>query len=77
MVTRSRKRRWSREEITRSSQVSVAETPRPIAAAITRVSFPSTAPLPSSASHSAIRASGTAASSDSTNAVTSSRGSWW
>ncbi len=54
----------------------VAETPSPTAAAITSPSSPSTTPLPSRASHSAISASGSAASSDSTNAVTSSRGSW-
>jgi hypothetical protein len=60
----------------RRNQVPVAETPRPIAAASKSRGRCSTTPLPSSISHSATSASGSAASCDSTNAHSIMVGSW-
>src|SRR6202050_4169425 len=76
MVTLSRKRRWTRVLMVRRNQVAAADTPRPIAAPCTRPGLCSRTPLPSSISHKARSASGSAASCDSTNAVIIKRGSW-
>jgi len=75
MVTRSRKRRWTRESTTRRTQVAADDSPRPAAAASSRRRSPSSTPLPSRASHRARSASGSAAASDSRKDATSSPGS--
>src|SRR6185436_9005368 len=76
MVTLSRKRRWTRVPTVRRNQVAAADSPRPTDAVRTRTALFSSTPLPSSISHSARSASGSAASCDSTNAASISRGSW-
>ena len=68
IVTLSRKRRCTRVLTVRRNHVAAVETPRPIAAPCTRPDRCSRTPLPSSISHSASSASGSAASCDSTNA---------
>src|SRR5215210_7017824 len=76
IVTLSRKRRCTRTLTVRSNHVAVAEIPSASAAMRTILpSCPST-PLPSSASHQAINASGSAASNASTNAASMRPGSW-
>ena len=76
IVTRSRKRRWTRASTVRSTQVAAADSPRPTAATSSSRRSPSSTPLPSRASHRASRASGRAAASDSRKEATSSPGSW-
>src|SRR5437762_5194504 len=76
MVTLSRKRRCTRVLIVRRNHVAAADTPSPAAAAVTSVGRLLTTPMPSTISHSAISASGSAASCDSANAASISRGSW-
>src|SRR2546425_919042 len=76
MVTLSRKRRCMRVLTVRRNHVAAADTPRPIAAPWIMPGRCSRTPLPSSISHNARSASGSAASCDSTNAVTIKRGSW-
>src|SRR5437867_788092 len=76
MVTLSRKRRCTRVPTVRRNHVAAVDTPRPIAAARTMPGRCSRTPLPSSISHKARSASGSAASCDSTNATTIKRGSW-
>ena len=75
IVTLSRKRRWTRVPTTRRYQLAVADAARPAAA-------PSTAPRscrrtssPSSLSHTAMRASGSAANRDNRKAASSRPGS--
>ena len=75
MVTRSRNRRWVRSLTTRRNQVAVAETPRPIAAAIASLRSWASTPSARSFSQSARSASGSAESSDNPNATTRSLGS--
>src|SRR5215210_5113274 len=76
IVTLSRKRRCTRTLTVRSNHVAVAEIPSASAAMRTILpSCPST-PLPSSASHQAINASGNAASNTRTNAASMRPGSW-
>src|SRR5580658_550409 len=76
IVTLSRKRRCTRVLSVRRNQVAAAVTPRPIAVPSTIPGLCSRTPLPSSISHNARRASGSAASCDSTNAAIINRGSW-
>src|SRR5436309_11287934 len=76
MATLSRNVRWTRVLTVRSTHVAVVDTARPIAAPITSPRRCSTTPLPSSISHSASSASGSAASCDRTNDTSISRGSW-
>src|SRR5258708_16687658 len=76
MVTLSRKRRCTRVLTVRRNQVATADAPRPIAAPCTMPGLCWRRPLPSSISHRARSASGSAASCDSTNATTIKRGSW-
>src|ERR1700736_1917987 len=76
IVTLSRKRRCTRVLTVRRNQVAAVETPRPIAAPCTMPGLCSKTPLPSSMSHKARSASGSAASCDSTNATNIKRGSW-
>src|SRR5229473_1769834 len=75
MVTLSRKRRCTRVLTVRRNHVAAVDTPRPIAAPSTMPGRCSRTPLPSSISHKARSASGSAASCDSTNATTIKRGS--
>src|SRR5262245_34322736 len=76
MVTLSRKRRCTRVLTVRRNQVAAADTPSPIAAARVIPGRCSSTPLPRSMSHSAKRASGSAASCDSTKDTSINRGSW-
>src|SRR3984893_13388257 len=76
IVTLSRKRRCTRGLTVRRNHVAAVDTPRPIAAPCTMLGLCSSTPLPSSISHNARSASGSAASCDSTNAATIKRGSW-
>src|SRR5467141_3801996 len=76
MVTLSRKRRCTRVLTVRRNHVAAVETPSPIAAPFTVPGLCSRTPLPSSISHRARSASGSAASCDSTKATTIRRGSW-
>ncbi len=76
IVTLSRNRRSTRVLTVRRNQVAVADTARPIAAVHTSPGRLSSRPLPSSISHSAISASGSAASCESAKAASISRGSW-
>src|SRR6185369_3008512 len=76
IVTLSRKRRCTRVLIVRRNHVAAVDTARPIAATCIRPVLCSTTPLPSSASHNARSASGSAASCDRANATTIKRGSW-
>src|SRR5260370_29177246 len=76
MVTLSRKRRCTRVLTVRRNHVAAADTPRPIAAPCTMPGLCSRMPLPSSISHNARSASGSAASCESTNATAIRRGSW-
>src|SRR5215831_8749922 len=75
MVTLSRKRRCTRVLMVRKNQVAAVETPRPIAAARTALGRCSMTPLPSSISHNASSASGSAANCDRPNATAIRRGS--
>jgi hypothetical protein len=61
--------------MTRRNQVAAADTPRPTAATATRVPSSPSNPSAISFSHSAISASGSAASSDNPKATSSRRGS--
>src|SRR5262245_4538479 len=76
IVTLSRKRRCTRVLTVRRNHVAVADTPRPIADTITSPDRCSSTPLPSSANHTAMSASGNAESCDSTKATSMRRGSW-
>src|SRR5688572_6502561 len=76
IVTLSRNRRCTRVLTVRRNQVAAVDMPSPSAAPCTRPGLCSSTPLPSSISHNASSASGSAASCDSTNAVTINRGSW-
>src|SRR5436309_5278779 len=76
MVTLSRKRRCTRVLTVRRNHVAAVDTPRPIAAPFTIPGRCSRTPLPSSISHKARSASGSAASCARTNAATIKRGSW-
>src|SRR5882762_9615906 len=76
IVTLSRKRRCTRVPTVRRNHVPAVDTPRPIAAACNMPGLLSRTPLPSSMSHKARSASGSAASCDRTNAATIKRGSW-
>src|SRR5437867_11197010 len=76
IVTLSRKVRCTRVLAVRRNHVAVADTPRPTAAMRTRPGRPPRRPSPSSLSHSASSASGTAESSASRNAQSISPGSW-
>src|ERR1700722_3061177 len=76
MVTLSRKRRCTRVLIVRRNHVAAVDTPRPSAAPCTIPDRCSITPLPSSISHNASNASGSAASCDSPNAATIKPGSW-
>src|SRR4051794_34892834 len=76
MVTRSRKRRETRVLTVRRNQVAAADTARPNAAACTIPGRCATTPSPSSISHKARSASGSAASCDSAKEATINRGSW-
>src|SRR5271156_6512231 len=76
MVTLSRKRRCTRVLTVRRNQVAAVDTPRPIAAPCITPVRCSRKPLPSSASHKASSATGSAASCDKTNDTTIRRGSW-
>src|SRR5260370_39457612 len=76
MVTLSRKRRCTRVLTVRRTHVAAVDTPRPMAAPRTMPGLCSRMPLPSSISHNARSASGSAASCDSPNAATIKRGSW-
>src|ERR1700730_15562367 len=76
MVTLSRKRRCTRVLSVRINHVAAVETPRPIAAPCTMPGLCSRTPLPSSISHNARSASGSAASCDNPSAATIKRGSW-
>src|ERR1700675_2360658 len=76
MVTLSRKRRCRRVLTVRRNHVAAVDTPSPIAAPCTMPVLCSRTPLPSSISHKASSASGSAASCESTNATTIKRGSW-
>src|SRR5580700_11398621 len=75
IVTLSRKRRCTRVLTVRRNHVAAVDTPRPIAAPCTRPELCSRTPLPSSISHNARSASGSAASCDSPNAAAIRRGS--
>src|SRR5229473_5481908 len=75
MVTLSRNRRCTRVLTVRRNHVAAVDTPRPIAAPSTMPGLCSRTPLPSSISHNARSASGSAASCDSTNATSIKRGS--
>src|SRR5215472_9616899 len=75
IVTLSRKRRCTRVLTVRRNQVAAAETPRPMAAPCTIAGRCSRAPLPSSISHNARSASGSAASCETTKAASIKRGS--
>src|SRR5262245_31358086 len=75
MVTLSRNRRCTRVLTVRRNQVAVAEMPSPSAAMPTSVGRCAITPSPSSFSHNASSASGSAARSDSTNAASISDGS--
>src|SRR5215813_12987546 len=75
MVTLSRNRRCTRVLIVRRNHVAVAEMPRPIAATATRPPERSRTPLPRSISHSAMSASGSAATSARMNDTSINRGS--
>src|SRR5439155_2072540 len=77
IVTLSRKRRWTRVLTVRRNHVAVADTASPNAAAYTRRGRCWMTPLPSSSSHSASSASGSADNCDNRNAMTISRGSCW
>src|SRR5688572_10114610 len=77
MVTLSRKRRWTRVLTVRRNQVSAADAARPNEASNICPRSALSTPSPSIASHTAIRASGSAATRASTNAATSSPGSCW
>src|SRR5687768_7768590 len=76
IVTRSRNRRCTRVLTVARNQVAVAEIASPSAAIRTSRPSPFSTPLPSSASHTASNASGSAASWESTNAASISRGSF-
>src|SRR4029077_3788038 len=76
MVTLSRKRRCTRVPTVRRNHVAAADTARPIAAPCIIPGLCSRRPFPSSISHKASNASGSAASCDSINATTIKRGSW-
>src|SRR5882672_10176546 len=76
IVTLSRKRRCTRVLIVRRNHVAAADTARPTAATRTSPGEWSITPFPRSMSHRASSASGSAASWDSTNAASISRGSW-
>src|SRR6266478_5032623 len=76
MVTLSRNRRCTRVLTVRRNHVAAVDTPSPIAAPSTMPGRCCRTPLPSSISHKARSASGSAASCDSTNATTIKRGSW-
>src|SRR5262249_29837872 len=75
IVTLSRKRRCTRVLTVRRNQAAAAETPRPMAAACTIVGRCSRTPPPSSISHNARSASGSAANWESTKAASIKRGS--
>src|SRR5437016_2177808 len=77
IVTLSRKRRCTRVLTVRRNHVAVADTPRPIAAAYSSLGLCSRTPCPSSLSHSASSASGSAERIASTNAASISPGSCW
>src|ERR1700724_3537237 len=76
MVTLSRKRRCKRVLTVRRNHVAAVDMPRPIAAPRIMPGRCSRTPLPSSISHNARSASGSAASCDRANATTIKRGSW-
>src|ERR1019366_5053170 len=76
IVTLSRKRRCTRVLTVRRNHVAAADTPRPIAAPCTIPGLCASTPLPSSISHKARNASGSAANCDSPNAAAIKRGSW-
>src|SRR5437879_1242677 len=76
IVTLSRNWRCTRVLTVRRNHVPAVDTPRPTAAACNMPGRCSRTPLPSSISHKARSASGSAASCDSTNAVAIKRGSW-
>src|SRR5215472_7895996 len=75
IVTLWRKRRCTRVLTVRRNQVAAADSPKPMAAPCTIVGRCSTTPLPSSISHNARSASGSAASCESTKAASIKRGS--
>jgi hypothetical protein len=75
IVTRSRNRRCRRVLIVRRNQVAAAEMASPNAATSSSVRSDRSTPSPSSLSHTAMSASGTAASRDSAKAATSRPGS--
>ena len=75
MATRSRKRRWVRSLITRSTQVSMADAASPPAATKTSVVIPPSKPSAKNFSHSGISTSGSAASKDNAKEMTMSAGS--
>jgi hypothetical protein len=75
IVTLSRKRRCNRVLTVRSTQVAAAEPASPNEASSSSPRSPRITPSPRYLSQTAISASGSAASSDSTNAATSSPGS--
>src|SRR6266851_8949203 len=75
MVTLSRKRRCTRVLTVRRNHVAAVDTPRPIAAPSTMAGLCLRTPTPSSISHNAMSASGSAASCDSTSAASIKRGS--
>src|SRR2546426_8037869 len=76
IVTLSRKRRCTRVLTVRRNHVAAADRPRPRAAPSTRPGRCWRTPTPSSISHNARSASGSAASCDSPNAASIRRGSW-
>jgi hypothetical protein len=76
IVTRSRNRRCSRVLTVRRNQVAVADAARPNPATSSSVRSDWSTPSPSSLSQTAMSASGSAASRDSTKAMSSSLGSW-
>jgi hypothetical protein len=76
MVILSRNLRCTRVLTVRRNHVAIEETPSPSAAIRIRLRLPSRTPLPSSMSHSASNASGTADSWEMKNAHAIRRGSW-
>src|SRR5882757_3444240 len=76
IVTLSRKRRCTRVLTVRRNHVAAVDTPRPTAAPCTMPDLCSRTPLPSSISHNARSASGSAASCDNPNDAIIKRGSW-
>src|SRR6267143_3015428 len=76
IVTLSRKRRCTRVLTVRRNHVAATDTPRPIAAPCTMPGLCSRTPLPSSVSHNARSASGSAASCDNPSAAIIKRRSW-